>query len=427
MTPADHELLSKTGPGTVMGNLLRRYWIAALLSRELPEADGSPVRVRLLGEDLIAFRDGAGRVGLLGEHCAHRGASLYFGKNAENGLRCLYHGWKYDRDGNCIDMPNEPPQSRFCDRVKHKAYPCVERNGVVWTYMGPSQTMPALPELEWLTVPESHVYVSKCIRECHWTQGMEGDLDSVHLGILHQDIFRKRASALGHNSAAWIIRDLTPVEEIVEHSAGIMNATYRDVEGDVRYWKVGQWYLPWFTQVPGFVGDGPLGGHAWIPVDDERCWVFAFSYHPTRPLTDRELSGKSEVSAFHAATFSGTAITLCNASNGYAGPEAAQARQPWMRITNVQAQDIAMTESMGPLYDRTQESLGHSDRRVILTRRRLISAAHALDRGEKPPGLNPKDYRRRPVSLLLPRNVPSWTEAVADAIDARPETFVPSV
>jgi phenylpropionate dioxygenase-like ring-hydroxylating dioxygenase large terminal subunit len=427
MIQADHELLAATGSATPMGNLLRRYWVAGLLSRELPAPDGAPLRLRLLGEDLIAFRGSDGVVGLLAEHCSHRGASLYFGKNAENGLRCWYHGWKYDRDGNCIDMPNEPPQTRFCGKVKHRAYPCIERNGVVWTYMGPRETMPPLPELEWLTVPESHVYVSKCIRECHWTQGMEGDLDSVHLGILHQDIFKKRASALGHNSASWIIRDLTPAEEIIEHPAGIMNATYRDVEDNQRYWKVGQWYLPWFTQVPGFVGDGPLGGHAWIPIDDKRCWVFAFTYHPARPLNERELSGKGEIAAFHATTLPGSATTACNASNDYAGPDAPPAPQPWMRITNVQAQDIAMTEGMGPLYDRTQEHLGHSDRRVTLTRRRLIAAARALAQDEEPPGRDPKDYRRRPVSLLLPRNVPSWIEAIADAIDARPETFAPSI
>ncbi len=427
MTPAEHQMLAETGPATAMGKLLRRSWVAALLSRELPEPDGAPLRVRLLGEDLIAFRASDGMVGLLAEHCSHRGASLFFGKNAENGLRCWYHGWKYDRDGNCIDMPNEPPQTQFCDKVKHRAYPCVERNGVVWTYMGPRETTPPLPELEWLTVPASHVYASKCIRECNWMQGMEGDIDSVHLGILHQEIFKKRASALGHNSASWIIRDLTPAEEIVEHSAGIMNATYRDVEDNMRYWKVGQWYLPWFTQVPGFVGDGPLGGHAWIPIDDTRCWVFAFTYHPARPLNERELSGKGEVAAFHAETAPGSAVTVCNAGNDYAGPDAPQAAQPWMRITNVQAQDIAMTESMGPLYDRTQENLGHSDRRLILARRRLIAAARALERGEALPVIIPKDYRRRPVSLLLPRDTPSWTDALADAIDARPETFVPSV
>ena len=216
MTPDDHHFLTRTGRGTPMGDFLRRYWTAALLSRELPEADGAPLRVRLLGEDLIAFRDSDGMVGLLGEHCAHRGASLYFGKNGESGLRCLYHGWKYDRDGNCIDMPNEPPHSRFCEKVKQTAYPCVERNGVVWAYLGPRDAMPPLPELEWLTVPESHVYVSKCLRECHWTQGMEGDIDSVHVGFLHQGVFAKRAEALNHRSAQWLVTNQTPVEEIEE-------------------------------------------------------------------------------------------------------------------------------------------------------------------------------------------------------------------
>jgi hypothetical protein len=206
-----------------------------------------------------------------------------------------------------------------------------------------------------------------------------------------------------------------------------MNATWRDVPDGKRYWKVGQWYLPWFTQVPGFVGDGPLGGHAWIPIDDNRCWVFAFTYHPTRPLNEREARGQGEIAAFHAATLQGSDTTVCNASNDYAGPDAPPASQPWMRITNVQAQDIAMTESMGPLYDRTQECLSASDRRLIQVRRRLIDAARALARGAEPPGLDPKDYRRRPVSLLLPRDTPSWTEALADAIDARPETFLPSV
>jgi phthalate 4,5-dioxygenase oxygenase subunit len=427
MTPGDHKLLSQTEPGTAMGSLLRRYWVAALLSSDLPEPDGAPMRVRLLGEDLIAFRNTEGKVGLLAEHCSHRGASLFFGKNADCGLRCWYHGWKYDLNGDCLDMPNEPPTTQFKDKVKHPAYPCVEKNGVVWTYMGPPEKMPPMPELEWLTVPASHVYVSKCIRECNWVQGMEGDLDSVHLGILHQDILRKRVTALGHNSARWITTDLTPREEIVETPAGIMNATCRVVEDGSHYWKIGHWCIPWFAMVPGFVGDGPLGGHAWIPIDDKSCWVFAFTYHPTRPLNERELSGKSEISAFHAATIPGTATTICNASNDYAGPDAPPARQPWMRITNVQAQDIAMTESMGPLYDRTQECLGRSDRRLVLTRRRLIRAARALQKGVEPPGMNPKDYRRRPVSLLLPNDIASWTDAVADAIDARPETFVPSV
>ena len=427
MTREDHELLSQTGPGTVMGNFLRRYWTAALLSRELPEPDGAPVRVRLLGEDLIAFRDSNGRVGLLGEHCSHRGASLYYARSADCGLRCWFHGWKYDVDGNCVDQPNEAPQYRFNDKVKHTAYPCVERNGVVWTYMGPSDKKPEMPELEWLTVPSSHVYVSKCLRECHWTQGMEGDLDSVHVGILHADVFNKRAKFLNHESAKWLVNDSTPREEIVATPAGCLHATYRDAGPESHYWKVAQWFFPWFTTIPGFVGDGPLGGHAWVPVDDHRCWVFAFSWHPTRPLTAEELSGKSAVAAFHAETIPGTAVTMCNRTNEYAGPNTPPARQPWTRITDVQAQDIAMTESMGYLYDRTKECLGRSDRLLVLTRRRLVEAAEAVQRGAEPPGMNPKDYRQRPISLTLPRNVASWTEAIADAIDTRPETFRASV
>lgn len=427
MTREEHTLLAQTGPGTVMGDFLRRYWVAALLSRELPEPDGAPVRVRLLSEDLIAFRDSDGRVGLLGEHCSHRGASLYYARNAECGLRCWFHGWKYDVDGNCVDMPNEAPDYRFAEKIRHTAYPCVERNGVIWTFMGPRDKMPAMPELEWLTVPESHVYVSRCLRECHWTQGMEGDLDSVHVGILHAGVFQKRASQLNHASARWLVNDSTPHEEIFQTPAGCLHATRRNADADTHYWKVAQWFFPWFTTIPGFVGDGPLGGHAWVPVDDRHCWVFAFSWHPTRPLTETELTGKSPVAAFHAETIPGSPVTVCNRTNEYAGPDAPPARQPWMRITDVQAQDIAMTEGMGYLYDRTKETLGRSDRLLVATRRRLIEAAESVSGGAEPPGMNPTDYRQRPISLTLPRDVESWTDAVAEAIDTRPETFRASV
>ena len=144
-TSEDNDVLSHVGPGTPMGALFRRYWLPALLSREL-EANGAPVRVRLVGEDLIAFRDSEGRVGLLAENCPHRGASLYFAKNDDCGLRCWYHGWKFDIEGKCLDMPNEPPQTQFKDRIRQLAYPCIERNGVVLTYMGPADKKPGLPE-----------------------------------------------------------------------------------------------------------------------------------------------------------------------------------------------------------------------------------------------------------------------------------------
>src|SRR5713226_7842461 len=181
MLNEDNELLARVGAGTPMGKLLRLYWIPALLSSELPPTDCPPVRVRLLGENLIAFRDTQGRVGMLADHCSHRGASLFFGRNEENGLRCVYHGWKYDVQGRCVDMPNEPAESNFRDKIRHLAYPCREQNGAIWIYLGPRSEPPPFPDLEWTQVPEGHYVLGKMLRECNWAQSFEGDIDDVHV------------------------------------------------------------------------------------------------------------------------------------------------------------------------------------------------------------------------------------------------------
>src|SRR5512141_3289132 len=168
LTREQNELLTRTGPGTPMGNLLRRYWIPALLAEELPEPDCPPVRVKLLSERLVAFRDSQGRLGLIDEFCAHRGVSLWFGRNEHNGLRCPYHGWKYDHTGQCIEVPSEPSESGFCQKIKLKSYPLIERGGVLWTYMGPPEKQPPLPEYEFATVPAAQTYTSKRWQECNW-------------------------------------------------------------------------------------------------------------------------------------------------------------------------------------------------------------------------------------------------------------------
>src|SRR5438874_7943906 len=168
LTREENELLTRTGPGTPMGELLRRYWVPALLAEDLPEHDGAPLRLRLMGEDLVAFRDSSGRVGLLAEHCAHRGASLFFGRNEEDGLRCVYHGWKFDCSGACVDMPSEPEESNFKSKVRAVAYPCVERNNVIWAYMGPRPTPPPLPDLEPNLRSTDETVVQKALRECNW-------------------------------------------------------------------------------------------------------------------------------------------------------------------------------------------------------------------------------------------------------------------
>lgn len=164
----DNELLTRVDSGTPLGDLFRRYWIPALLSEEIPEPDCPPVRVRLLGEDLVAFRASDGKIGLLGEHCAHRGTSLFFGRNEECGLRCIYHGWKFDTDGNVLETPAEPAGSQLKNKVRHTAYPCAEAGGIVFTYMGPRETMPLLPNYPWLGVPPAQRYIAKSYLECNY-------------------------------------------------------------------------------------------------------------------------------------------------------------------------------------------------------------------------------------------------------------------
>src|ERR1700693_2435591 len=181
-----NDLLTRTGAGTPMGAMFRRYWIPALLAEELPENDCAPVRVQLLSERLIAFRDTQGRYGLIDEFCAHRGVSLWFGLNEDCGLRCPYHGWKYDVTGQCVEVPSEPAETGYHRRSRLTAYPCIERGDVIWTYMGPPEHRPPPPEFEWTTVPRSHRYVSRRLQECNSLQALEGGIDSVHVSILHR-------------------------------------------------------------------------------------------------------------------------------------------------------------------------------------------------------------------------------------------------
>ena len=186
LTPQDNERLTRVGAGTPMGNLYRRYWLPAAISSALPENDGAPLRVRLLGEDLIAFRDSNGDVGLVGAFCPHRRAPMFFGRNEECGLRCVYHGWKFDRAGECVDMPSEPPDSLFKTKVRIESYPVWEGGGIVWTYMGPPELQPAPPDFEFVRAPATHAYVTRTVEDCNYLQALEGGLDSTHISFLHK-------------------------------------------------------------------------------------------------------------------------------------------------------------------------------------------------------------------------------------------------
>ncbi len=185
LSAQDNEYLCRVGPGTPMGDLFRQYWLPAIRSDELAAPDCPPLRVKLLGEELIGFRTTSGKVGLVQNACPHRGASLFFGRNEECGLRCVYHGWKFDVHGNCVDIPSEPQDSTFKDKVKIKAYPTAEYGGCIWVYMGPPDRQPALPRLEWARVPASQRVLSRWIQECNYMQAVEGEIDSAHVSWLH--------------------------------------------------------------------------------------------------------------------------------------------------------------------------------------------------------------------------------------------------
>jgi phthalate 4,5-dioxygenase oxygenase subunit len=421
----DNELLCRIGVGTPMGTLMRRYWVPVLLSSELPRADSDPVRATLLGEKLVAFRDSNGQVGLVAENCPHRGASLFFGRNEEAGLRCVYHGWKFSADGTCVDMPNEPAESDFKQKVRAIAYPCQERGGLIWAYMGPPEVQPELPDLEWALVPDDQRYISKRLQETNYAQAMEGGIDSSHVSFLHNDTTRGRRP--NSDSNRYLRGDGAPKFEVVDTRYGVVIGARRNAEADSYYWRITQWLFPFYTMIPPF-SDGPISGHAWVPIDDEHCWTFSMTWHPRRPLTQAEVRFIEDGNGVHAMKIPGTFRPVRNATNDYMIDRALQrSGQSFTGITGISEQDTAVQESMGAIYDRTSEHLGAADAAIIQMRRRLMRAARDLEAGVEPPALDADVFRVRSVSMLLQRDVASWPEAAKDAMSAQADRFFVSV
>jgi phenylpropionate dioxygenase-like ring-hydroxylating dioxygenase large terminal subunit len=403
LTREQNETLTQTGPGTPMGDLFRRYWIPALLSEELPEPDCPPIRVKLLSEPLVAFRDTQGRVGLLGEFCAHRRASLWFGRNEEDGLRCPYHGWKYDVTGKCVDIPSEQPGSRFCEQVKMKAYPCVERGGAIWTYMGPPKLQPAFPEFEWATVPEPQRYVSKRLQECNFMQAMEGGIDSSHVSSLHSGELHTDTLHKGTKGASYQ-KDARPRFEVVDSPGGLLIGARRNADEGNFYWRVTQWIMPWYTMIPPY-GDHALHGHAWVPIDDETCWSWSMSHHPTRPLSEVEWEAIRNGESIYAELIPGTYRPMANKDNDYLIDRAGQkSGRYYSGVKGISMQDASIQESMGPITDRSQEFLATTDIAIVKARRRLLQAAQELDdpKAEKLPGIDPATHQVRSASFVSP-------------------------
>lgn len=417
LTREQNELLTRTGPGTPMGDLFRRYWIPILLTEELPEPNCPPVRVKLLSERLVAFRDSEGRIGLIDEFCAHRGVSLWFGRNEEGGLRCPYHGWKYDFTGQCVEVPSEPSESGFCQKIKLKGYACIERGGVVWTYMGPPERKPPEPAFEWTGLPAAHLYVSKRWQECNHLQAMEGGIDSSHVSFLHSGELHTDPLHRGTKGAQYQ-QDRKPKFEIVESSGGLFIGARRNAEPGHYYWRITQWIMPWYTMVPPY-GDNALNAHAWVPLDDENCFAWTFTYHPTRPLSAEEVRVMQEGGGIHARLIPGTFRPQINKDNDYMIDRAAQkAGRTYSGVQGIAMQDASVQESMGPVADRSKENLVSTDNAIIMARHRLRRAALALAKGTEPPGLAAEAHRVRSATFVLPADVP-FNEARREDLTVR--------
>lgn len=415
-----NELVTRTDAGTPMGELFRRYWLPALLSEELPEPDCPPVRLKLLGERMIVIRDSAGRLGAMDEFCAHRGVSLWFGRNEEGGIRCPYHGWKYDVTGQCTDVPSEPEGSTLCQRIRLKAYPLIERGGVIWIYMGPPELQPPAPEWEFATVPASQSFMSKRLQECNWLQALEGGIDSSHVSFLHRGGLKNDPLFKGAKGNDYNLGDLRPQFEVAETDGGLLIGVRRNAEPGHHYWRITPWIMPCFTMVPPR-GDHPVHGHFWVPIDDEHCWAWSFDYHPTRALTAAEVQAMKDGHGIHCRTVPGTYIPLANKSNDYLMDRARQrSGELYSGIEGIAIQDASLQESMGPIQDRTREHLTGTDRGIVQARRKLMAAATALaEHGTPPPGTDPAMQHVRSAALVLPAGVP-FQEAAREALRAEP-------
>jgi phthalate 4,5-dioxygenase oxygenase subunit len=373
------------------------------------------VRVRLLGEDYVAFRDTQGRVGVVEPRCPHRGADLFFGRNEQDGIRCIYHGWKFDAQGHCVDMPTLEPgaqRDRICEKTRLRALPVREAGGMVWAYMGAGEA-PPLPELEFMTVPASHRYVSKKLQECNWAQACEGGLDTAHFSFLHMslDDDEHSAAAMGQSALVasgnpslvrWVRNDGRPRFTILEHTAGLVIGGARKADADDLYWRISQFLLPNHGLTPAAFPGENYHGQTWVPIDDQSCWIYCYTWNPERPLTDAERAKFRGSHAVHAET-DANHVPLRNRSNLYLLDRKEQKTRSFTGIRGVSEQDACVQDSQGRIADRTLEHLGPTDIGIVRFRRRILQAARDLAAGNAPAAATqPAAYHVRSGSAIAP-------------------------
>jgi phenylpropionate dioxygenase-like ring-hydroxylating dioxygenase large terminal subunit len=317
-------------------------------------------------------------------------------------------------------MPNEPEHSAFARKVRLTSYPLVERGGVLWTYMGPPAAQPPLPEYEFATVPASHSLMSKRLQECNWLQAMEGGIDSSHVSFLHRGDLKTDPLFRGTRGNQYNLSDMRPVFEVVESPGGLYIGARRSAENGRYYWRITQWVMPSYTMIPPR-GGHPIHGHFWIPIDDENCWTWSYDYHPTRALTDAEVAAMRDGKGIHVRYVPGTYRPLANKDNDYLMDRLAQREgRTYSGIEGFAMQDASLQESMGPIVDRTKETLVSTDSGIIMARQRLLRAVKALEQsGTTPPGVDPVHQRVRSASVVLPSDQ-SYQDAAHEALIAHP-------
>ncbi|MGK6307764.1 Rieske 2Fe-2S domain-containing protein [Variovorax sp. DT-64] len=413
LSAADNELLTRTGAATSMGQYFRRFWQPVALSRELPERDGVPLRVNVMGEKLVAFRDSQGAVGLVDSRCPHRGADLYFGRNEDCAIRCVFHGWKFDRQGRPVELPNVPPGAAYHDTLRLKAYPTREYGDVVWAYMGPdpwSRALPEVPQLEFGALPAAHRFVTKKLQECNWAQSIEGALDTSHFSFLHMPAPGVPSNAnpdapADEKRLRWIREDPLPRFSILEHEVGFVVGGARRADDGVRYWRTAQFALPAHSTTPSTLPGETHFGYTWVPIDDENCWIYTYAWNPERALSEDELR-KFKAGHGVIAEVDEDFIPVRNRANEYLIDRHHQKHISFTGVRGVAEQDAMIQDSQGRIADRTQEHLSASDAAVVRFRRAVLGGAKTLAAGTEPQApLKHEAYRLRSGSWFASEGV----------------------
>jgi phthalate 4,5-dioxygenase len=414
LTVEDNEAITKVGPGTLMGNFMREYWLPAALSSELPHPDCDPLRVKMLGEELIGFRDTSGRVGLIQNLCPHRGTSLFFGRNEQDGIRCIYHAWKFDVTGQCVDMPNEPPQSTFKNRIKAVAYPCQERGGFVWVYMGSREVPPPLPDIE-ASFSDNMVATGQMV-PCNWLQVMEGNIDTIHAAFLH----------LGASEYDWypegsfnyyMLKQRWASFVAADTDYGAIYGAYRPGPEGQNYWRIGHFMFPCWSSPPTGVLGHKVEAKCWVPIDDTHTIVFRLDERregarPESENPDRVPNTTDWYGRFNAPYNMENDFFINREEQRELGSFTGMGQME-RGTFNANNEDSAVQVAMGSVLPREIEHLGTSDLMVIRVRQRLLEAARAYAEHKTPPPAldTPEVYAARTGSVYIPEDA-DWLEYI---------------